>query len=481
MIGTFPRWALAALTLGFLIPCSIGQGTKTPPALIVWSGDKSAGQTWAKLGPKGMLKIAEGAGVGESRRGLVLHMDGDGYRCCGINWKSWFPPDAASDATPYNVLAFHILQVTRSQDADLTVALVDHVKRADGQAASNALSVLGDGGIDKIDGTWRRVVLPLDRFTQNKPLQLARLWEVDFSNQGNNELIFQIDKIGFAVENVEPSRFKPGPAYKANAHLLPDGKPLPIKDGIYGVCGLPREKLTAYRIPITRWGGNPSTRYNWKLGVDNGGSDWFFKNRGKLLDRRADSGYLHHIAINQTFSATTYQTVPMIGWVAKDASSYGFSVARYGPQKATVTGGLAQAEVFGILAREGIDLAFIWHTPEGSQELGWKLFRSYDGKRSGFGDRLLPAASDQEDLAVFVGRRTADEALTVAVINKNLHGPCELALDLGAIAGNLQVYRFDQKSGARVIQVTEQAGAVHGTIKLMIPAASASMLVIKKN
>ena len=96
------------------------------------------------------------------------------------------------------------------------------------------------------------------------------------------------------------------------------------------------------------------------------------------------------------------------------------------------------------------------------------------------GDRFLPAASDHEDLAVFVARRTADDALTVAVINKNLHGPCDLALDLGAIAGNLQVYRFDQKSGARVIEVAEQAGAVDGTIKLKLPAASASMLVIKK-
>ena len=28
----------------------------------------------------------------------------------------------------------------------------------------------------------------------------------------------------------------------------------------------------------------------------------------------------------------------MIGWVAKDASSYGFSVAKYGPQKATEPG-----------------------------------------------------------------------------------------------------------------------------------------------
>ena len=50
-------------------------------------------------------------------------------------------------------------------------------------------------------------------------------------------------------------------------------------------AGCPQEKLIEYGIPITRWGGNPSTRYNWKLGVDSAGNDWFFKNRGKLISK----------------------------------------------------------------------------------------------------------------------------------------------------------------------------------------------------
>ncbi len=194
-------WLLiTSLAMGSLLLPASGQAPKTPPELLVWSGDKPAGQTWAKLGPKGSLKVTEGAGAGENKSGLVLHADGDGYRGCGVNWKGWFPADAASDATPYNALVFHIRQETRVEDADLTVALVDNVKRPDGQTASNAVSIIGDGGVEKIDGIWRRVVLPLDRFTRNQPLQLAKLWEVDFSNYGNSELTFHIDKIGFAVE-----------------------------------------------------------------------------------------------------------------------------------------------------------------------------------------------------------------------------------------------------------------------------------------
>ena len=46
-----------------------------------------------------------------------------------------------------------------------------------------------------------------------------------------------------------------------------------------------------------------------------------------------------------------------------------------------VSGGLAQADLFGIFARERLDLAFFWHTPEGTQTSAWQLFRNYDGAK----------------------------------------------------------------------------------------------------
>src|SRR5262249_37528207 len=88
-----------------------------------------------------------------------------------------------------------------------------------------------------------------------------------------------------------------------------------------------------------------------------------------------------------------------------------------------ITGGLAQAEVFGVLAHEGVDLAFFWHTPAGTQELAWKLFRNHDRKGGRFGEVYLPARSDQPQLSVFAAKRK-DGALTVAVLNKDLNRPC---------------------------------------------------------
>src|SRR4051812_16793247 len=101
-----------------------------------------------------------------------------------------------------------------------------------------------------------------------------------------------IDRPAAGGEEKAPLHFRPAAPYRAAARVEPDKPGRAIPDAIYGVCELPAERLRAYRIPVTRWGGNPSTRYNWRLNVDNGAADWFFKNRGKLISRPEETGYL---------------------------------------------------------------------------------------------------------------------------------------------------------------------------------------------
>ena len=142
-----------------------------------------------------------------------------------------------------------------------------------------------------------------------------------------------------------------------------------------------------------------------------------------------------------------------------------------------ITGALAQADVFGILAREKVDLAFIWNEPEGSQNLAWQLFRSYDHRGGRFGDQLLEMSCDQANLSVFAAKRR-DGATTIVAINKDLGSACDLKLDVPALKGKLSVWRFDQTS-RRVAEVDSVSTDVDGKIELNLPAASASMLVVK--
>ena len=138
------RWLLTLLAL--LSP-SPTLAADTPSTLVVWSGDNPQGQTWAKLGPKGSISVVDGAGHGPNKKALVLFMDGDGYRGCGLNWKGWFPEDACDDASGYTSLTFFIRQVTKVADADLSITLVDNLKHKEGEAVSNTLQVLADGGL----------------------------------------------------------------------------------------------------------------------------------------------------------------------------------------------------------------------------------------------------------------------------------------------------------------------------------------------
>lgn len=81
-----------------------------------------------------------------------------------------------------------------------------------------------------------------------------------------------------------------------------------------------------------RWGGNPTSRYNWKLGnAWNTAADWYFRNVN--YTSRDDYSWKHFFEANAAHGVKTALTVPLLGWVAKDTKSYSFSTDVYGPQE----------------------------------------------------------------------------------------------------------------------------------------------------
>jgi hypothetical protein len=94
----------------------------------------------------------------------------------------------------------------------------------------------------------------------------------------------------------------------------------PISPLIYGFNGAPVELQQALGVKLNRWGGNPSTRYNWKLGnAWNAGRDWFYRN--------GDYGYTGPSAsddfVKETLAsgAEALVTLPTLGWVAKNSDT----------------------------------------------------------------------------------------------------------------------------------------------------------------
>jgi hypothetical protein len=96
----------------------------------------------------------------------------------------------------------------------------------------------------------------------------------------------------------------------------------PINPLIYGSAGGDWDSgQTAQRV-----GGNPTSRYNWDLGVWNAANDWFYEN-GKAVDLQ------QMLETSLAHGARTALTVPTLGWVAKDAVSFGFPRAQFPEQR----------------------------------------------------------------------------------------------------------------------------------------------------
>jgi hypothetical protein len=72
------------------------------------------------------------------------------------------------------------------------------------------------------------------------------------------------------------------------------------------------------------------TRLNWELGAWNTGNDWFFENQ----PGDGPEGLWKWLDDSERAGTRMSLVVPMIGWVAKDATSVGFPTSKFGKQRA---------------------------------------------------------------------------------------------------------------------------------------------------
>jgi hypothetical protein len=104
----------------------------------------------------------------------------------------------------------------------------------------------------------------------------------------------------------------------------------PINPYIYGMneYTLNTAAAKSANVPIIRWGGNATSRYNYKLEVSNSASDWYFENQSYAGSFNA------LVASASGIGAKTLGTIPVIGWVSKDATSCSYPLSTYPNQQA---------------------------------------------------------------------------------------------------------------------------------------------------
>ena len=113
-----------------------------------------------------------------------------------------------------------------------------------------------------------------------------------------------------------------------------------ISPYIYGMNFAAADLAADVRLPVRRFGGNSTTRYNWQNDTSNRASDWYFEN---IPETNSNVGALPNGSMTDRFveqniatGTDTIMTVPLIGWTPKSrARTCGFSVAKYGAQQKT--------------------------------------------------------------------------------------------------------------------------------------------------
>ncbi len=155
----------------------------------------------------------------------------------------------------------------------------------------------------------------------------------------------------------------------------------------------------------------------------------------QLLRNRSTRQFWDTTYVDASWINSVVMLIPrMKNWVAAyyPGTKIGITEYNWGAEP-YINGATAQADLYGIFGREGLDLATRWTTPDPSTPTfkAMKMFRNYDGNKSGFGDLSVSAAGPNLDnVSTFAALRSSDNALTLMVINKQLSASATVAVTL---------------------------------------------------
>jgi len=179
---------------------------------------------------------------------------------------------------------------------------------------------------------WTRLDVPLAPLGTS--LITYMFW---FDNSATAQPQFFVDDVAF-VASGNPTPTPPGPVSGPALAVNVAAGRHPISPYVYGMNFTDEPLAAELRLPVRRWGGNATTRYNWQTDTSNHASDWYFEN---IPNDNANPAALPNGSSTDQFvdqddrtGTATLLTMPLIGWTPHGrAYACGFSIAKYGAQQ----------------------------------------------------------------------------------------------------------------------------------------------------
>lgn len=182
------------------------------------------------------------------------------------------------------------------------------------------------------------------------------------------------------------------------------------------------------------------------------------------------------------FDANLYSRPHLIrrarAWIDAECPGTRLAITEYnwGPDLG-LSSALAQVEILGIFAREGVDLATRWTAPEPGSlvERAFRLLLDYDGNGSRVVGDSVRATSADVDLLGAYAIEDPGQRLMLVLVNKDTSATDAMLGFAQALAGPWTLYRFDASSDVAAVA----SGSIAGDgLALELPARSASLLVL---
>jgi hypothetical protein len=151
-----------------------------------------------------------------------------------------------------------------------------------------------------------------------------------------------------------------------------------------------------------------------------------------------------------------------------------------------VSGGLAQADVLGVLGREGVYLASYWGKGAAVEALppyvaaAFKLYRNYDGKGGKFGDTAVQASVADADSASVFAATDASGALTVIAINKQQQNRYTGVFEISGGKAYKAVKTFVLDRSGTALQPGKPAELKGGALRYTLEPLSATLFAFQK-
>jgi hypothetical protein len=185
---------------------------------------------------------------------------------------------------------------------------------------------------------------------------------------------------------------------------------------------------------------------------------------------------------DESWIGTAVQLIPrMRQWIAQNypGTKLGLTEWNWGADK-TLNGGLAVAEVLGILGRERVDMACYWLSPGvGTPAFyAYKMYRNADDAGHGFGDIAVTATSNApEKVSCFGSLDSQTHLPMVMLLNKMPDQEATVTLTLSETkpVSAAEVYRYsgaDLKTIAHLPDIAIESGRV----RVSLPAYSLTLL-----